>query len=250
MGDTLSNPQLVSALKIARGEVEDAKKNNRGYYAAGTNERLVGAAQQYLSKQDLSIGDQTDFIQAVGQFHNGLATVAMVDAMEGTKGFETLSTTVINNQNINSKNTIAFSKDLMTRANNDLWTIMGAGLTAVDLVVNAGLFPEVGAGPRGPYKYNLENYEVPLLKYDPRVRQRGVEDPSSHNFPYTFDKYILKTQPKLLNNGYKMYQADGYMMGGLKYSVEGPPTQKWLHGVFEIGVTKEGVINHRFFRPF
>ncbi|MEE1945904.1 DUF6443 domain-containing protein [Pedobacter sp. KR3-3] len=71
--------------------------------------------------------------------------------------------------------------------------------------------------------------------YDPRVRARGVEDPTSHNFPYSFDEAILKTKPILKNNGYRIYQKQGTMNG--------------KPGVYEIGVNSQGVIDHRFFRP-
>ena len=64
---------------------------------------------------------------------------------------------------------------------------------------------------------------------------RGVQDPVSHNFPYSFDDVILSTQPILKSNGYKIFQQSGTMNG--------------RKGVFEIGLTKDGIIDHRFFRP-
>ncbi len=73
------------------------------------------------------------------------------------------------------------------------------------------------------------------FQYADRVRVRGLQDPVSHNFPYTFDDSILATTPIPEANGYNIYQAPGSM--GTK------------QGVFEIGVTKDGVIDHRFFRP-
>jgi RHS repeat-associated protein len=72
-------------------------------------------------------------------------------------------------------------------------------------------------------------------KYATRVRMRGVEDPVSHNFPYSFDDAILSTTPILKNNGYKIFQQSGTMNG--------------KNGVFEIGLTKDNIIDHRFFRP-
>ena len=64
---------------------------------------------------------------------------------------------------------------------------------------------------------------------------RGVQDPVSHNFPYSFDDAILSTNPILKNNGYKMFQQSGTMNG--------------KNGVLEIGPTKGRIIDHRFFRP-
>ena len=72
-------------------------------------------------------------------------------------------------------------------------------------------------------------------KYADRVRVRGVQDPVSHNFPYSFDDAILSTKPILKENGYKIFQQSGTMNG--------------KNGVFEIGLTKDGIIDHRFFRP-
>lgn len=71
--------------------------------------------------------------------------------------------------------------------------------------------------------------------YADRVQARAIEDPVSHNFPYSFDDVIVKTNPVAKANGYNIYRAPGTM--GNK------------SGVFEIGVTKDGVIDHRFFRP-
>lgn len=73
------------------------------------------------------------------------------------------------------------------------------------------------------------------FKYADRVRMRAVQDPVSHNFPYSFDGAILSTSPILKNNGYKIFQLAGTMNG--------------KNGVFEIGLTKGGIIDNRFFRP-
>ena len=74
------------------------------------------------------------------------------------------------------------------------------------------------------------------LNYSSRVRARGVEDPVSHNFPYSYDKAIVSQKPAIItSSGYKIYQLQGTMNG--------------KSGVFEIGVTTNGVIDHRFFRP-
>lgn len=64
---------------------------------------------------------------------------------------------------------------------------------------------------------------------------RGVQDPMSHNFPYSFDDAILSTKSIPKNNGYQIFQLNGTMNG--------------KNGVFEIGLTKDGIIDHRFFRP-
>jgi RHS repeat-associated protein len=80
------------------------------------------------------------------------------------------------------------------------------------------------------------NVFVHSLKYAPRVRMRALEDPVSHNFPYSFDDLILNQNAIPKNNGYRYFQQEGFMNG--------------KQGVFEIGVTKDGIIDHRFFRPY
>ena len=87
------------------------------------------------------------------------------------------------------------------------------------------------------------------FKYARRVRQRGVQDPKSHNFPYSFDDEILATEPILKNNGYRIFEKPGKMLGKVVTDPKtGARTQTYKDGVFEIGVTKDGVIDHRFFR--
>ena len=73
------------------------------------------------------------------------------------------------------------------------------------------------------------------FKYADRVRKRATEEPVSHNFPYSFDDEILKSIPIPKNNGYQIFQLKGMM--------------NKKEGFFEIGLTKENIIDHRFFRP-
>ena len=74
------------------------------------------------------------------------------------------------------------------------------------------------------------------FKYADRVRMRGVQDPVSHNFPYSFDDAILSTTAIEKSGGYKIFQLQGAMNG--------------KPGVYEIGLQPSGIIDHRFFRPF
>jgi RHS repeat-associated protein len=71
--------------------------------------------------------------------------------------------------------------------------------------------------------------------YSPRVRERGTQDPSAHNFPYSFDDVILSKKPYYTDpkTGYQKYSLEGYLNGN--------------KGRFEIGLDKNGVIDHRTF---
>lgn len=110
-----------------------------------------------------------------------------------------------------------------------LKTGMKSRTSAARFTPKTELFPVKArsSNPRPAFKHSY--------KYDARVRTRALQDPSSHNFPYTFDDAILATKPIPKANGYTMYQMPGAL--GIKT------------GVFEIGLTKDGVIDHRFFRP-
>ena len=101
-----------------------------------------------------------------------------------------------------------------------------------------GLAPVIGVAP-SPGKAGLKGGIKAFkhsFKYAKRVRARALQDPVSHNFPYSFDDAILSSQPLIKNNGYKLFQKVG--------------TMNWKNGVFEIGLTKNGIIDHRFFRPY
>ncbi len=67
-------------------------------------------------------------------------------------------------------------------------------------------------------------------KYDPRIRQRAVQDPSGHNFPFSFDEAILKTKPTTIRGG-----AQGYALRGTKNGKD---------VVYNI-IVKDEVITHR-----
>jgi RHS repeat-associated protein len=72
-------------------------------------------------------------------------------------------------------------------------------------------------------------------KYHRRIRERGVQDPRSHNFPYSYDDEILRQPPTVRWDGARLYRLPGYL--GSK------------PGVFEIGLNPStGVIFHRMFR--
>jgi hypothetical protein len=73
--------------------------------------------------------------------------------------------------------------------------------------------------------------------YHARVRARGLDDPTSHNFPYTYDKTILESTPTVQDDGSLLYRVPGAMNG--------------KDGVYEIGLNPNtNTVFHRFFRPY
>ncbi len=113
---------------------------------------------------------------------------------------------------------------------------MAAYAISVGFVAGASEAMSGEIGPLGNTKPYASDYAYSHgYDYASRVRARGVQDPVSHNFPYSFDDIVLATEPIPKNNGYNLYQSSGSMNGKA--------------GFFEMGLTKDGVIDHRFFRP-
>lgn len=77
--------------------------------------------------------------------------------------------------------------------------------------------------------------DIQTIKYNPRIRERALQAPLYHNFPYSFDKEILKTNPNILKDGSKFYQFPGSVNGKL--------------GNYELIQNSKGVIYHRNFKP-
>ncbi|MDZ7679296.1 MAG: RHS repeat-associated core domain-containing protein [Acidimicrobiales bacterium] len=70
--------------------------------------------------------------------------------------------------------------------------------------------------------------------YHPRIRARGLQDPVSHNFPYSYDDVILRSTP--------VRQADGSLLYRTPGSINGKD------GFFEIALNPDtGTIFHRTF---
>jgi hypothetical protein len=118
-----------------------------------------------------------------------------------------------------------------------IWTNMAIGgvigvVTTIGVSYASGVSPLTGKSLSAP---STSNNKINSYTYDERVRMRALDDPTSHNFPYSFDESILSTTPIVKPDGYMIYQLNGTMNG--------------INGYYEIGVTKGGIINHRFFRP-
>lgn len=72
-------------------------------------------------------------------------------------------------------------------------------------------------------------------KYHPRIRERGLEDPRAHNFPYSFDDVILREKPITQADGSLLYRKPGDVSG--------------RSGVYEIALNPDtGIIFHRTWR--
>ena len=122
-GDTLSNPQLIGAMKIASNEIMDAIKNKRGFFANGTNSRLLGSANDYIKNNDLNLGDASDFIGQVEAYHTGLASVAKLSSQDFIK----LDRSVINNSKISDFQKINITIGTIYESDADLRQILNIG---------------------------------------------------------------------------------------------------------------------------
>jgi RHS repeat-associated protein len=47
--------------------------------------------------------------------------------------------------------------------------------------------------------------------YATRIRARALQDPRGHNFPYSYDRSILRGRPTVQSDGSLLYSADGYI---------------------------------------
>jgi hypothetical protein len=93
-------------------------------------------------------------------------------------------------------------------------------LTDAKFVSQYGIMP--GSNAENPYTYA------------PRVRARSVQDPKAHNFPYSFDRQLLRTTPIVETDGSSTYLLPGSMNG--------------IDGFFILGVNENSrVIYHRSF---
>ena len=73
------------------------------------------------------------------------------------------------------------------------------------------------------------------FQYHPRIKARALNDPVAHNFPYSFDKVILKTKPIKQADGSLLYRQTGSLNG--------------KQGIYEIGLNPDtGIIFHRTFK--
>ncbi|MGL5720598.1 MAG: DUF637 domain-containing protein, partial [Alphaproteobacteria bacterium] len=71
-------------------------------------------------------------------------------------------------------------------------------------------------------------------KYHLRIRERSLQDPTGHNFPYSFDDIILKVKPIIQKDGSLLYRAPG-VLGNKKGYFEmaiNPRTETIFHRVF------------------
>jgi hypothetical protein len=146
LGDTLSNPQLLGAAKIAGSEISDAIKNNRGFFVAGTNGRLLGAAEKYIKDNNLNLGDASDFISQVAAYHDGLASVAMKSSSE----FAQLNSAVINNDKLTAYQALNLTIGYIYNSDAQLRSILNISANVAVGEAAGGVGIGVGRGPIGP----------------------------------------------------------------------------------------------------
>lgn len=71
-------------------------------------------------------------------------------------------------------------------------------------------------------------------KYAARIRARALQDPVAHNFPYSFDDFILKAKPILQQDGSLLYREAGFLNGKAGFYELGlnPNTNTIFHRTF------------------
>ena len=170
LGDTLSNPDLAAAARIGGNEIKDAIKNGRGFFVAGTNSRLIGAAQEYIKNNNLNLGDATDFIGQVDAYHNGLASVAM----KSTNEFYKLDRAVINNKNITDFQRLNLTIGFIYNSDANLRGILNISANVALGEAVGGIGIAKGRGPVGP-RINSELQQAIVNAGIPKVQLSGIK---------------------------------------------------------------------------
>lgn len=179
--------------------------------------------------------DRTD-----GKITGASQDCTQTDSSDPTKVDVTVSLT-INDSYTDGRASTSISGNLGTVNETAIGQSYGQALSR-GIALKTGVRFAPGSFGNFPHRSGANTFGLPALgpsnqlRYDDRVYQRSMEDPRSHNFPYSYDDEILQEKPILKPNGYKIYQKQGEMNG--------------KQGVFEIGVRSDGVIDHRFFRPY
>jgi len=249
--EKLNENQVSAAIWSAIFSIHTNTMYKRAYYTTSTtpenkvpylgNDLYNEASAKTLSVYDIKPTQLYDFVNTYKHYYEEFASIGMW-SKEG-KAVEELYK-AMENASPDDRTKIAngFIKDF--GAKSEKWQELSkAGVTFGNiLLMYGGQEVQVPKGIKAPFKSttnatantgtNVYNHS---FKYADRVRMRGVQDPVSHNFPYSFDDAILATKPILKKDGYQMFQLKGTMNG--------------KNGVFEIGLTKDGIIDHRFFRP-
>jgi hypothetical protein len=84
------------------------------------------------------------------------------------------------------------------------------------------------------------------LKYDSRIRQRAIEGGSAHNFPYSYDNYIIQNGTMTrVSDSYTIYRLKGSMINEVNQGSLSTPL-RIKEGVYEIGI-QNGTVTHRTF---
>jgi hypothetical protein len=73
--------------------------------------------------------------------------------------------------------------------------------------------------------------------YHPRIRQRGLQDPKAHNFPYSFDDQILMSTPRVQQDGSLLFVKEGVLNNtkGFFEIALNPETKTIFHRTFVSG---------------
>mgnify|MGYP006891168576 CR=1 FL=1 len=109
------------------------------------------------------------------------------------------------------------------------------GPTAINTAILKNGGQEIARGKASTTISQAETSAVKhQFKYHPRIQQRAMQDPIAHNFPYSFDDLILKSEPIMQNDGSLLFRLSGTLNGN--------------DGFFELALNKESkTIFHRTF---
>jgi hypothetical protein len=148
LGDTLSNPQLLDALKIGYNTVQshlDKRTFNIGIdYSAEVNKAVIA----YEEKNKLDFGDFAAFQQQAFDYYKGFKEVA--GSYGGGTTMSEYGNKVLSLANeSNEAVIIRTTQSLINAKNGQYGTIVQQTMRIVPIALDAGVPVEVGPGPRG-----------------------------------------------------------------------------------------------------
>ena len=160
-GDTLTNPQLRDAAKIASSEIKSRINKDEGFGLSSKNylKPLNAAITNYVQTNNIVGQDRVDFYNNVQAYYSGYAGVAMMS--KGGEDFMQLDR-LINNSGVGDSRALRLTQASIKYNHAQLIGVIGiSGMVALGEAWGA-LGTPVGGGPRGPYVSNKSSGEFNL----------------------------------------------------------------------------------------
>jgi RHS repeat-associated protein len=164
-GDTLSNPQLRDAAKIASTEIKKRIDNNQGFGLLSKNylNPLNASITNYVATNKITGQDQVDFYSNVQAYYSGYADVGMM-----SKGDFMQLNRLINNAGVGDARALRLTQASINYNHSQLLGILNISANVAVGEAAGAIGTPVGARPKGPQPRLpfAANSSVPLVEYN------------------------------------------------------------------------------------